>query len=337
MKRLITAIVLILAAVALLFGYSWLRDNRLPNFHGKADLYVYPGSTPDDVIDSLKAHLTVLSEARLRKVFQRKEVAHYLKPGHYLVGSSCSSVYVARMLNNGWQTPVKVTLSGSLRTRAEIVRKISNQLMLSADEVDAALNDEALLAAYGAKPDNIFPAFFPATYEMYWTAPIEELLDRCKKASDAYWTDDNKVLAARQGLTPREAVVLASIVKGESRYAPELPKIAGVYLNRLNRGMRLQADPTVAYCYDYTLNRILFRHLEFDSPYNTYKYVGLPPAPICVPDPQYIDAVLNPDFGGGNLFFCASKNLDGTHTFAKTAAAHGKNARAFQAALKNRK
>ncbi|MBQ1647778.1 MAG: endolytic transglycosylase MltG, partial [Bacteroidales bacterium] len=147
-------------------------------------------------------------------------------------------------------------------------------------------------------------------------------------------TDDNLVKAAKAGLTRYEAVTLASIVKGESNYKPELPKIAGVYLNRLRRGMLLQADPTVAYCYDYGLKRILYRHLEFDSPYNTYKYPGLPPGPICVPDREYLEAVLNPDYGGGNLYFCASKNLDGTHVFAKTLAAHEKNAKAFQKALK---
>jgi len=126
---------------------------------------------------------------------------------------------------------------------------------------------------------------------------------------------------------------LASIVKGESRYKPELPKIAGVYLNRLNIGMKLQADPTVAFCYDYTLNRILNRHLTIDSPYNTYKYHGLPPGPICVPDREYLEAVLNPDYGGGNIYFCADPSFNGSHRFAKTWAEHKANAIAFQRAL----
>lgn len=336
MKTILKLLAVILCSVAILLGYNWLRDNKLPNFYGKAELYVEEGDGPDKVIESLKQQLTVLSEKRLRKVFERKEVARYIKPGHYLVGSSSTSVYVARMLNNGWQTPVRVTLAGSLRSREEIARKISRQLSLDSLSVIRAMEDEKLLAPYGVSPENVFAAFWPASYDIYWTASFTDLLDRCKKAADAFWTDDNLVKAARAGLSRKEALILASIVKGESNYKPELSKIAGVYLNRLNRGMLLQADPTVAYCYDYALKRVLFRHLEFDSPYNTYKYPGLPPGPICVPDREYIEAVLNPDYGGGNLYFCASKNLDGTHVFAKTADAHGRNAKAFQNALKNK-
>ena len=336
MKTIIKILALLIGAVAILFCYNWLRDNKMSNFYGKADLYVTSETTPDDVIKSLKSQLKVLSERRLRKVFAEKKLADYIKPGHYRVSSSNSSVYVARMLNNGWQSPVSFTLAGSLRTKAEIVRKISRQLQLDSAEVYAALEDSAFLASYDTTPETFFEAFFPATYDLYWTASLSDVLDRCRKASDAFWTDDNLVKAAKAGLTRREAVILASIVKSESKYKPELSKIAGVYLNRIARNMLLQADPTVAYCYDYQLKRILFRHLEFDSPYNTYKYPGLPPGPICVPDKEFLEAVINPDYGGGNLYFCASKNLDGTHVFAKTLEAHNRNAKAFQNALSKR-
>lgn len=334
MKKIVVALLLLVGAVAALFAYSWVRDNKMPNFYGKAELYVHPGDTPEDVINSLRGSIRILSEQRLRKVFEAKEVATYIKPGHYTVTSSCTSVYVARMLNNGWQTPVNMSLAGSLRTPEELARKISSQLAIDSASVMQAFRDEALMKEYGATPENVFPAFFPASYSVYWTASMEDVLERCRKASDAFWTDERKVKAAHVGLSPREVVVLASIVKGESNYQPEYAKIAGVYLNRLNRGMLLQADPTVAYCYDYVLKRVLYRHLEFDSPYNTYKYAGLPPGPINVPDKEYLEAVLNPDYGGGNLFFCASPSLDGTHVFARTAEAHGRNARAFQKALK---
>lgn len=336
MKTILKLLALIVGAVVILISYNWLRDNKMSNFYGSADLYVTSSTTPDDVIESLKSQLKVLSERRLRKVFDQKQVASYIQPGHYRVGSSNSCVYVARMLNNGWQSPVSFTLAGSLRTKEEIARKISRQLELDSVSVAKALGDSALLAEYGATPDTFFEVLFPATYELYWTASINDVLDRCKKASDAFWTEDNLVKAARAGLSRRQAVILASIVKGESHYKPELAKIAGVYLNRIARNMLLQADPTVAFCYDYQLKRILFRHLEFDSPYNTYKYPGLPPGPICVPDKEYLEAVINPDYGGGNLYFCASKNLDGTHVFAKTLEAHNRNAKAFQNALGKR-
>jgi UPF0755 protein len=306
----------------------------MPNFYGKADVYVYDTDTPEDVISSLKGKINVLSERRLRKVFTEKRVAEYIKPGHYRIDSKTTSVQFARMLNNGWQTPVSLTLSGSLRTQAELARKISRQLQIDSISVIRAFEDSVLMASYGATPDNVFPAFYAATYDIMWTASIVDLLEKCRKASEAFWTGENKAKAAHVGLSPREAVVLASIVKGESNYKPELSMIAGVYLNRLDRNMPLQADPTVAYCYDYELKRILYRHLEFDSPYNTYKYPGLPPGPINVPDKEYIEAVLNPNRGGGNLYFCASPNFDGTHVFARTLERHNKNARAFQKALK---
>ena len=334
MKTLVKALVLILGLVSILLVYNWLRDNKIPNFYGSAELYVTEDMGPDDVVSALEEQLKVLSPSRLKKVFREKDVASFMKPGHYRVSGSSTSVYVARMLNNGWQTPVSLTLAGSLRTRPEIARKISRQLRIDSLSVIRSLDDSAFLAPYGVTPDNVFSAFFPATYELYWTASLKDVLDRCLKASDAFWNDDRLAAAARIGLSRRQVVTLASIVKGESNYKPELKKIAGVYLNRLDRGMLLQADPTVAYCYDYELKRILFRHLEFDSPYNTYKYTGLPPGPINVPDDYYMDAVLDADRGGGNIYFCASSKLDGTHVFAKTIEAHSRNARAFQKALK---
>lgn len=337
MKTLAKLLAILIGALVLFLGYNWLRDNKMPNFYGTAELYVGENDTPDDVINALSGQIRILSEKRLKAVFENKNVAAFIKPGHYKVDSKCTSVYVARMLNNGWQTPVRVTLAGSLRSRAEIARKLSRQLHLDSLSVIRAMENDTLLARYGVTPETVFAAFYPASYDMYWTASFTDVLDRCKKASDAFWTNENLVKAASVGLSRKEVTVLASIVKGESKYKPELPKIAGVYLNRLKRGMLLQADPTVAYCYDYELKRVLFKHLEFDSPYNTYKYAGLPPGPICVPDKEYLEAVLNPDYGGGNLFFCASKNLDGTHVFAKTAEAHSRNAKAFQSALNNRK
>ena len=336
MKTLFKLLLLILGLAGIFIVYDWLRDNKIPNFAGTADLYVTEEMGPEDVVASLDSQLTVLSVNRLRKVFRKKDVASFMKPGHYRVTTSSTSVYVARMLNNGWQSPVSLTLAGSLRTRAEIARKISRQISLDSASVRRSLEDPEFLAPYGVTPETVFEAFFPATYEIYWTASLADVMDRCRKASDAFWTDEKLAAAAKQGLTRRQAVTLASIVKGESNYKPELRKIAGVYLNRLDRGMLLQADPTVAFCYDYELKRILFRHLEFDSPYNTYKYAGLPPGPINVPDDYYIDAVLNADRGNGNLYFCASPSFDGTHVFAKSAEGHARNASAFRNALNNR-
>lgn len=335
-KSYVPALVLAaLAGLAVFFGFRWLADNKLPNVSEPVEVYVRPSSSAADVLGQISG--SVRRPGSLERMFRAKKVGEYMQPGHYSFGAGTSSVYIARALNNCWQTPVKLTLSGSLRLRGEIARKISSQMMLDSAEVAAALSDAALLKEFGVTPATVFAAFMPDTYEIYWTASMREILERNKAACDAFWTADNLAKAKAQGLTRAQAVTLASIVKGESRVQGDFARIAGVYLNRLRKGMKLQADPTVAYCFDYTLNRVLKKHLAVDSPYNTYKHAGLPPGPICVPDRAYLEAVLNPSVSEGYLFFCASPSFDGTHRFARTYAEHQKNAREFQRALSARR
>ena len=244
------------------------------------------------------------------------------------------------MLNNGWQTPVSLTLSGNLRLKGNIAAKISSQLLLDSASVRRAMDDEDFLARYGFSPVDVFNLIIPATYEIYWTAGVEDVFDRFKQAYDAFWTEENLRKAEEVGLDRREVGILASIVTAESNAEAEMPLIAGVYLNRLAIGMPLQADPTVAYCFDYSLSRILNVHLQVDSPYNTYRHAGLPPGPICVPVRAALEAVLNPDYGGprgrGNLYFCANADFSGTHVFARTLSEHNRNAARFRAELDRR-
>ena len=317
-----------------IFGGRWYGDNRKPNFSGKADLYVYPDQSVADVLAAIPDSI-VLRPRSLRRVMAGLSDSD-LKPGHYVVEKGKPSIYVPRMLRAGWQTPVNLTLSGMMRQKGAIARKISRQMMLDSITVMNALNDKELLSSYGFTPEDVFSLIIPDTYEVYWTDSMKEILDKQKAAYDAFWTADNLRLASAQGLSPKEVSIVASIVKSESNYEPEYPSIAGVYLNRLHQGMKLQADPTVAFCFDYTLSRILYKHLEVDSPYNTYLYEGLPPGPICVPDRPSLKAVLNPD-RHGYLFFCASAAMDGTHKFAATLSEHGRNAREFQRALDMRR
>ena len=341
MKKLIIIIsALAIAAIGGCIAWGWLRDNKLPNFGKAGDLFVYPGEAASDVLDRILASYEVQSPKSLERSFKAKEVASYMKPGHYYISKSNSSVYVARMLNNGWQSPVKMTLTGNLRIKSNIAAKISSQLLIDSATVHNALNDGELLAKYGVTPKTVFTLLVPDTYDVYWTASIDDILAKQKQASDAFWTEDNLAKASKLGLTRLQASILASIVSGESNHEPEMPKIAGVYLNRLKIGMPLQADPTVAFCFDYKPQRILKKHLEADSPYNTYKHTGLPPGPICVPTRAALEAVLNPDFGGewgkGNLYFCANSDFSGTHAFAKTLSDHNANAAAFQKELSRR-
>lgn len=334
-KNIIIGILAAVAVVIAVCGFvagRYYIDNKKPNFTEKYVLYVYPDMTASQVVDSLQARAGVVRQGSVVRCFDKMDVAGKMKPGRYVVDTDATSIYVARMLVFGWQTPQNMTLSGTMRSKGRIAKKISAQMMVDSLAIDTALNDPEFLAAYGFTPENVFAMILPDTYQMFWTASVKEIFDRLKKEYDAFWNEERLAKAKAQKLSPMQVSVLASIVSGETLKDFEYPVIAGVYLNRYRKGMKLQADPTVCFCYDYKLDRVLKKHLTIDSPYNTYKYVGLPPAPINVPPKACLDAVLNP----GNhkyIYFCASPAFDGTHHFAVSYTEHMKNARAFQREL----
>lgn len=323
----ISAVVFVIGSV---FAAVYYTDNRKGNFSKDYVLYVYPDMTSQDILCALDT--VVLNDRSLARCFRKEEVAQKLKPGRYVINESTTSIYVARMLNFGWQTPQNMTLSGTIRNKEVLAKRISMQMMADSASIAAALDSAEFLSEYGFTPQNVFALFLPDTYQMYWTASVKDIFDRMKKEYDIFWNPDRVAKAEALKLTRMQVSVLASIVSGETLKSFEYPQIAGVYLNRYRKGMKLQADPTVAFCHGYTLDRILKKHLSIDSPYNTYKYAGLPPAPINVPPKACIDAVLNPDTHG-YIYFCASPEFDGTHRFAVGYNDHLKNARAFQRAL----
>ena len=318
-----------------LFGRYYI-DNKKPNFTDEYVLYVRPETSVLEVVDSLTSGAGAIRPKSILRTFEKLDVASKMKPGRYVLDSTSTSVYVARMLVFGWQTPQKMTLSGTMRSKGRIAKKISMQMMVDSASVAQALDSAEFLKGYGFTPENVFALILPDTYEMYWTASVQEIFDRLKKEYDAFWTPERDAKAKKQGLSRMQVSILASIVSGETLKDFEYPKIAGVYLNRYKKGMKLQADPTIAFCYDYKLDRILKKHLKVESPYNTYKYAGLPPAPINVPPKGCLEAVLNPD-RHGYIYFCASPAFDGTHRFAVTYSEHLKNARAFQRELTARR
>ncbi len=326
------AIVATLATLAGIVGWRWYVDNRKPNFQKDYVLYVYPDTPLNEVEDSLIQGAKVKNVKSLLRTFTKEGVADRMKPGRYVLDTKVSSTYAARMLNLGWQTPQNLTFSGTIRTRERVVKMISNQMMVDSTTVANALTDNEFLANYGVDSIDFFTIILPDTYQIYWTASIDDIFARLRKEYDAFWTDERVEKARKQGLTQYQASIMASIVQGETRKPQEYPIIAGVYLNRLHKGMKLQADPTICYIYGYTLNRVLRKHLEAESPYNTYKYVGLPPTPINSPCKECLEAVLNPQ-KHDYIFFCANPAFDGTHRFAVTYDEHMKNAREFQTAL----
>lgn len=330
------AVMAVLAGVGGFVAGRYYIDNKKPNFTKDYVLYVYPDTPVEQVIDSLCTGAGAVRPKSVERAFAKVDAAQNMKPGRYVIDPSCTSIYAARMLAFGWQTPQNMTLSGTIRSKGVLAKKIAMQMMVDSASVASALSDEAFLAGYGFNPEDVFGLVLPDTYQMYWTASVEEIFDRFKKEYDAFWTPERLAKAEAQGLTRKEVSVVASIVSGETLKSFEYPIIAGVYLNRYKKGMKLQADPTVCFCFDYKLDRVLKKHLTVDSPYNTYKYAGLPPAPINVPPKACLDAVLNPD-KHGYIYFCASPAFDGTHRFAVSYTEHMKNARAFQRELTARR
>ena len=326
----------LIGAVTGFFFGRWYNDNRRPNFTEKYVLFVRPETSVQTVIDSLVSGAGAQRPRSLERCFEEENLAACMKPGRYVIEPSFTSIYVARMLTHGWQTPGNMTLSGTIRTKARLAQKIAAQMMADSVSIAQALDSAEFLQPYGFTPENVFAMILPDTYQMYWTASVREIFDRLKKEYDAFWTQERLDKAKAQKLNQMQVSVLASIVSGETLKSFEYPRIAGVYLNRYRKGMRLQADPTVAFCFNYEPDRILKKHLNVDSPYNTYKYAGLPPAPINVPPKACLEAVLSPE-NHKFLYFCASSDFDGTHRFAVTYSEHQKNARAFQRELTRRR
>lgn len=331
----ISALVVAGAVAGFFFG-RWYIDNKRPNYTEEYVLFVPTGMTVDAVVDSLVENAGAVSRRSLERTLKKLDAVSSMKPGRYEIKTFHTSIYTARMLILGWQTPGNLTLSGTIRTKGRLAKKIGTQMMVDSAAVASALEDAEFLAGYGFTPENVFAMILPDTYQMYWTASVKEIFDRFRKEYDRFWTEERVAKAKAQGLTPYEVSVMASIVSGETLKSFEYPKIAGVYLNRYHKGMKLQADPTVCFCYDYKLDRVLKKHLSIDSPYNTYRYKGLPPAPINVPPKACLEAVLNPD-SHGYIYFCASAAFDGTHKFAVTYQEHMKNAREFQRELTARR
>ena len=293
----------------------------------------------DDNFDSLAVKLQATGKANvtpgLRLATRLLGYHDHVRPGCYDVGSEQCAWTVVRKLRAGHQHPIRLTIP-QVWTKEQLAARLSRQLMADSASLASLFNDAEALRAYDTSPEMLVSLFVPDTYEVYWTTTPDALLKRMLKEYKAFWTDERKTMAQKQGLMPDEVAVLASIVDKETTNVDEMPMVAGMYLNRLRTNMLLQADPTVKFAVgNFALRRILHSHLAYDSPYNTYKYEGLPPGPICVPSQQAIKAVLCPA-EHNYLYMCAKEDFSNTHNFAATYAEHLANARRYQQALNQR-
>ena len=291
----------------------------------------------DDNVDSVYQKIIKTGNPKQMHGFESlvKYKGYIPKTGRYAIKPTDNMRYLHRRLSMGYQSPVMLTV-GSVRTLDRMARNVARQLMIDSTEVARLMADTAYIRSIGYSKETLPALFIPNTYEVYWNLSAEELMQRMVKENKAFWNDKRMNQAKAIGLTPIEVATLASIVEEETANQNEKPMVAGLYINRLQRGMLLQADPTVKFSLqEFGLKRILYKHLEVDSPYNTYKYAGLPPGPIRVPSYQGLESVLN--YTKHNyLYMCAKEDFSGTHNFAVTSAQHAANARRYQQAL-NRK
>ena len=255
-----------------------------------------------------------------------------VKPGLYQIDPKMNNLQLVRMLRSGQQTPVRVTFN-TIRTKEDLAEKISVNLEVSKEQFLELLQDSVYIRKFGFEEETIMSLFIPNTYEFWWDTSAEELFERMHKEYQSFWTEARSQKAQDLGLSKEEVSTLASIVQAESQKSDERPKIAGVYLNRLRIGMPLQADPTLVFAAgDFSIKRLTAKQMAIDSPYNTYKYAGLPPGPINLPDINSLDAVLNFE-KHSYLYFCAKEDFSGYHSFAVGYDEHLSNARRYQRAL----
>lgn len=283
-----------------------------------------------DRADILRSRRSFLITSRL------KSFGKTVKPGSYIIEPGMSNNSLVNMFRSGHQAPVNVTFN-NIRTLGELAGKIGKQIEADSASLATFLSNESNYSEDGFDVRTVISVFIPDTYQLYWSVDARGFYRRMLKEYRDYWNEERTALAEARGLTPAEVSVLASIVDEEASKEDEKPRIAGLYINRLRTGMPLQADPTIKFAVnDFSLRRVLNRHLEVDSPYNTYKYAGLPPGPIRCPSRTGLDAVLNAE-SHEYLFMVAKPDRSGYHHFSRTLAEHNRYAASYRRELNRRR
>ena len=330
-KKWIIIAVVALAAIAALC----LAPYMFMGAPAEGVVKVRKGSTIEQIADSVKSSVDVKFGERVETMLRLMRAKVENREGAYRITPGTSPFMAARRIKNGVQSGVRFTFN-NVRTVDEWAQRWGTIFEGDADEMRQALKDSAVCAKYGKTPQTIACLLMPDTYEFYWDITPEKTLDRLNDYYEDFWTNDRKAKAERLGLTPDEVATVASIVEEETVKADERGKVARLYLNRYQQGMRLQADPTVKFALgDFSIKRITVPMTQINSPYNTYRVNGLPPGPIRLPEKSTIDAVLDApqhDY----LYMCARADFSGYHDFTRDYSSHLDNAHRYQDALNNR-
>ncbi len=336
-KIIAAFIVIILIAAGAFILPRFLKKYFLSNTNlkEKAYLCIPTGAKYSQVLDSVKKNNLLKDVEIFNDLASDKGYPNKIKPGKYAVNPGATNRALINMLISGNQEPVKLSFQ-NLRLKKDFASFIGKKLEVDSVKMLSLMNDKAFTEKYGFTTDDFYTMFIPNSYEFYWNTTTEDFIKKMNEEYLKFWTSDRKTKASALNLSEKEVSILASIVDAEALVDSELPIIAGLYLNRLNRGIKLEADPTVIFAAnDFTIRRVLNKQLAINSPYNTYKYSGLPPGPIMMPSVKAIDAVLNHN-NHNYIFMCAKEDFSGYHNFAETEAEHLVNARKFQNALNER-
>lgn len=332
MKRKFFVVILVLAAVVAVtavWGYQMFYGAAVEE---RITVVLREDESYDQKLEKVKS--SVAYPMALGIYAKYIDLDKGIEPGAYTFTKGMTVIQVARTLKFGTDNSVRLVINNA-RTPEALASKIAMQIDADSVAVVTALRNESIIKEMGfSSAEAMFSIFLPNTYEVYADITPESLVWRMKRESDVFWaSEERQVKLEELGMTPFEVMTLASIVHEETNAADEMARIAGVYINRLNRGMLLQADPTLKYAVgDPTIRRVLDKHKSVESPYNTYMYAGLPPTPIAMPDMAAIEGVLNYE-KHDYLYFCARAEMDGRHNFAKTLSEHNKNAAEYHRAL----
>ncbi len=332
---LILIVLIIVACVLILPGIykKYIKANT--NINSKTYLYIPTNASYQQVLDSIDKHQLLKDKKTFIDLAQGREYSSKIKSGKYPLKKGMNNRQILNMLIAGNQEPVQVGFR-NIRLKENFAATAAKKLEFDSTSLINLIDSVDFIKSYGFTKDNIYTLFIPNSYEMYWNISAKDFFERMNKEYEKFWTDKRKNKAKEIDLSPQEVTVLASIVDAEALMDKEMPTIAGLYLNRLKRGIKLEADPTVIFANnDFSIRRVLNKQLRKDSPYNTYLYKGLPPGPIMMPSIAAIDAVLNHE-NHNYIYMCAKEDFSGYHNFADNIKDHQANAKRFQQALNER-
>lgn len=334
-RKILVGFILVFTVTLSSFSFYFWQVITAPNILVDQEsrfFYIQPDATFKDVQNMLYNQKYVNDLVAFSFLAKLMDYDKYVKPGRYLLEANMSNRDAIRYLRSGKQEPVNITFN-NVRLLEDLPPKICANIHLDPETFMTKLEDSTLIARYGFNDHTFKCMFIPNTYQVFWTITADELAERMYYEYNQFWNNERKVKADSIGLSPIEVSILASIVQAECKMTDEAPVIAGLYLNRLKKNYLLQADPALVYASgDFTITRVLNKHKEIDSPYNTYKYLGLPPGPINAPEIRYLDAVLN-HAEHNYLYMCAKEDFSGYHNFSTNLEQHLVYARRYQRAL----